>query len=191
MNFKSNQSGKRYYGNERIENNIYVDSFFWEEDEEKSVLPVLEYLDKRNKKTYIYLISSRISFYPIGYKDKYYKLWKWFDKEYDVCFNDSFEDEISSNRWKTYVGISRVQQEQLEKAFQILQKYSASSYIILSDEEKLLNHFLNEHKNLYHKNNENQVDFEKLINSLCIDDEIITVITGNNGTSMNLFYRLK
>lgn len=177
-----------FYNYGEIENNIISDSFLWNEDEEKKLLPVLEYLDMKSNKKYLYLITTHICFYPIGTKDKYLRLWKRLSKEYDLYFDETSEKGVEAKRFYIYSGVAKISQEQLLKAFQILQRQFYTSCIILSDENKNLDDLLSEYIDCYLKKDMNCVDFKSLINTLCIKDEVITAITGYNGSSINYFY---
>lgn len=74
------------------------------------------------------------------------------------------------------------------RIFLVLQKHFFTSCIVLSDEDKILDNYLNEYIEYYLEKDTNCVDFAKLINTLCVKDEVMTAITGYNGSSINYFY---
>lgn len=188
MLLKHVENSREYYNYGEIEDKIIADSFFWNEDEEKNLLPVLDFLKMKSKKKYSYLITTHICFYPLGTKDKYLKLWKRLCKEYDLNLSEICEKGVEAKRFYIYSGVAKISQSQMEKAFQILQKQFFTSCIVLSNENKILDNYINEYIEFYLKKDTYCVDFVNLINTSCIKDEVITSITGYNGSSINYFY---
>lgn len=188
MLFKRRESGKKYYGDNYIVPKIFVDSFLWNENEKLDFFSVAEFIEKKDESAYLYLITTRVCFYPIGSKDKNLKLWKWVFKEFDLNLNDNFEKEFAEDRWIDYIGIASVPRENIEKALKLLQRNFSTSCIILSNVEKNLDEILDMYLKLFYNRKSNCVDFARLINTLGVDNDIITAITGYNGCSINYFY---
>lgn len=182
------ENSSAYYNYGEIGYKIISDSFSWKEEEEINLLPVLEFLEAKSKKKYMYLITTYVCLYPLGSKDKYLRLWKRLSKEYDSNFDETFEKGIEAKRFYMYLGVARITQYQMKIAIQILQKQFYTSCIVLSDENKRLNNLLNEYIESYLEKDLNCANFANIINIFCVKDEVITAITGYNGTSINYFY---
>lgn len=149
---------------------------------------MFEFLKKKSKRKNLYLITTYVCFYPLGSKDKYLRLWKRLSREYDFNLNETFEKGVEAKRFFIYSGVAKISQDQMQKAFLVLQKHFFTSCIVLSDEDKILDNYLNEYIEYYLEKDTNCVDFAKLINTLCVKDEVMTAITGYNGSSINYFY---
>ena len=177
-----------YYNYGKIGDKIVSDSFSWTEDEEKDISPVLEILKKRSKRKYTYLITTDIRMYPLGTRDKYFKLWKGLSKEYGINIDETLEKGIETKRFYIYAGVAKIPQEQRKIAIRIMQKLFHTSCIVLSDENKNLDDLLNQYIEFFLEEKRNCVNFAGIINAFCVEDEVITAITGYNGRTINYFY---
>ena len=115
-------------------------------------------------------------------------LWKKLNKEYDLNFDEIFEKGVEAKRFYIYAGVAKIPKNQMKTAIQILQTLFWASCIVLSDENKNLGNLLHEYIESYLVKELNCVNFTNIINTFCVNDEVITAITGYNGSSINYFY---
>jgi hypothetical protein len=178
----------KYYNYETIKKGILAKSFIWEEEESIEIQPLIDFLKSKSQRGYIYLITTKECRYPLGTKDKYLKLWKYIFKKYNLLPKKHVEIEIASNTAHIYMGIAEIDMQQFGIAVKIMFESSFSSYLIFSEKELNLEDSLTLYQEVCFRKQKNCFEFEKIINLLSQTQDMMHVINGYNGVSLNYYY---
>ena len=188
MELKHIDNCTEYFNFGQLDSSIIADVFLWDDDEDINLLPVLEFIKRRNEKKYTYIITSRSCIYPVGTIDKYLKLWRRICKDYNLQPIRKFEKQEDLKCFSVYFGIAEISREYLEVTMEILLKNYMYSCIVLSDKKLDLEKELDRNLDVSREKTYYNLNFLKLINSVCDQDEVIISILGCNGSSMNYFH---
>lgn len=185
MNFTHIENCSEYFNYGDIGISVEADSFSWDEDEGIDIPnTVLKYLEKHNSRQNIYCFTTKTSDYPLSFRDKKFGLWKNIISEEKTDLINSFENEVELERFHLYYGIAQISKEQLYLSLNILRKDFMHSYILLSD---LPFNSLNPSEAFEITGLNYRTNYAELINSHCGKSDIITAITGWDGTTINIF----
>lgn len=177
-----------YFNYGEIDPSIICEHYVWEEDEFINLKDVLYAVKNSVCFGEIYLFTSKIIFFPIPFKERYYGLWKNISKNYQINLIEHNEEKSEFNRFILNYGLAKFPSDKLLEALLLLKKEFMHSYlIIVPNQMASFNHssYLNIDKN----GSRYTLNFAKLITDCCIYNKalIITAIQGNNGFSVNIF----
>lgn len=185
MKFAHIENCSGYFNYGAINTSVQADSFSWDEDEDIDISnTVLKYLEKHNKRQNIYCFTTNTSDYPLSFRDKKFGLWKNIISEEKTDLINSCENEAELERFHLYYGIAQLSKVQLCLSLKILLKDFMHSYILLSD---LPFNSLNPSEAFEITASNYRTNYAELINSHCGKSDIITTITGWDGTTINIF----
>lgn len=180
-----------YFGYGTIDTLVVCKSFSWDRDETMDISFVSKYIELNSKKKYIYLITSKTCQYPLTTLDKYWGLWRRVEKEYQLDFVRRNEKKVELNSFCMYFGMAEISKLQIELALQLLRVDPIHSYIILSDDFLDLEMYLDNMLRTFKSGSDCLMDYADIINSECLNNEMVTFIEGNDGSTINYFYGKK
>lgn len=170
-----------------LNNHIGVESFYSEEYQELNRKKLVELYGKQNSLWKCYLFTSRLCFYPLSFNDKYKKVWKWYEDIYNLEYKEAIEKGKEFERFFVYYGVAEIDIEQFTTALDIVKENFMNSFLLLSRESRDLNELL-KHYSLLNKSYE--MDYDMIISTECRkDNRIIKIVVGNNGASIDHFFK--
>lgn len=191
MNYNYVEKCSSYFGYGNINDIIVADSFEWDQFEDfdldnldKQVIKRINYhLD--NKKLYFY--KQRIYSYPLSFKDKLYGLWKDITLNYNLKCINSYEEQFNLNTYVLRHGTAEILNNDIITCLKLCRYNAGGTFIVCSS---FKNSFSTYKNNFEVTDKTYRVDMVKIINSYCDrGDTVITLIDGNNGTTINFFYK--
>lgn len=173
-----------YYGD--IISSVQADSFLLNEDEEVDLSDVVrKYLEDHNKKKKLYCFTTKLSNFPICFRDKKFGLWKNIMTTEKIRIAKFRENAVDLKWYRLYYGIAELPREQLHLGLKLIQTYFINSYILLSDYS--FDACADFDSFVEITNERLSVNFAGLINHYCEKADVITAIKGCNGDTINIF----
>lgn len=173
-----------YYGD--IIRSVQAESFLSNEDEEVELSDiVLKYLEGHNRKKKLYCFTTKVSNFPVNFRDKKFGLWKSVMTTEKIRIADFRENMVDLKWYRLYYGIAELPREQLYPALQLCQTDFMKSYLLLSDFS--FDAFADFDSIVEILNEKFSLNYAGLINRYYEKADIITAIKGCNGDSINIF----